>query len=102
MTEISQSAREAAWQLRPECYDETQKEGWMVGVYDGHARIIQAIAAAEQRGALAERERTFAYIRGHAAKDDVFQAAVCLREAPIWDKFTAMLDAIEKNDNETK
>jgi hypothetical protein len=55
---------------------------------DGYAECAKIAIAA-----------TFTHIREQAERDDVFQAAVCLGDVPIWDKFTAMLDQIEGTDN---
>jgi len=49
---ISNEAREAAWLVRPDCYFEFHKEGWMLGHYDG-IRVIQTFQSVID----AERER---------------------------------------------
>lgn len=45
---VTQEAREAAWPLRPYCYTERHKKGWMAGTYDDAARVIGGFAAFEQ------------------------------------------------------
>lgn len=46
-TVVTQEAREAAWALRPECYQDEHRAAWMGGVYD-RCRAVQAFAKFEQ------------------------------------------------------
>lgn len=66
--EVTDEAREAAWQHRGPAYRASARESWMAGVYDEAAPIIRTfarvIAAAEKR----QRERDAQIARDYASK----------------------------------
>ncbi len=63
---ITQADREAAWTIRPSCYQSHEKTKWMSGVYD-EVHVIRAVA----RHRIAEREAVVKWLNELAGDEPI-------------------------------